>query len=117
MKYFLLGLKDYLSDTIHDFIPHKYDFDWKEGNLKHYIYNRKCKEYSQIFYKHYTDIKNIKSLNDVMFIVNYDAKTVIELAKHIKDNYEYYMNLSEDNNVVICTAEEYSEIVGQDNEV
>lgn len=48
MKCFLLGLKDYLSDTIHDFLPHKYDFDWKEGNLKHYINNRIYKEYSEI---------------------------------------------------------------------
>jgi hypothetical protein len=116
MKYFLLGLKDYLNDLIHDlFIP--WDWDWKEGNLKHYIYNRKCKEYSQIFNKHYINIRDIKSLKDVLFIVIYDAKTDIELAKYIKDNYEYYMNLSEYYNVVICTAEEYSEMVGQDNEV
>ena len=116
MKYFLLGLKDYLFDLVHDlFIP--WDWDWKEGNLKHYIYNRKCKEYSQIFYKHYMDIKNIKSLKNVIFIVDYDANADIELAKHVKDNYEYYMNLSEDNNVVICTAKEYSEIMGECGEI
>ena len=47
MKDFLLGLKDYLNDLIHDlFIP--WDWDWKEGNLKHYIYNRKYKAYSEI---------------------------------------------------------------------
>ena len=117
MKCFLLGLKDYLSDAIHDFLPHKYDFDWKEGNLKHYIYNRIYKEYSQIYFKHYMDIKHVKSLKNAIFFVNYDANTDIELAKDVKDNYEYYMRLSEDNNVVICTAKEYSEIVGQNNEI
>lgn len=116
MKCFLLGLKDYLFDLVHDlFIP--WDWDWKEGNLKHYIYNRKCKEYSQIFYKHYMDIKNIKSLKNVILIVDYDANTDIELAKYVKDNYEYYINLSKDYNVIICTTKEYSEIIGEYNEI
>lgn len=117
MKYFLLGLKDYLFDTIHDFLPHKYDLDWKEGNLKHYIYNRIYADYSQIFYKHYMNIENIKSLKNVIFIVNYGVNTDIELAKDVKDNYEYYMSLSENYNVVICTAKEYLEIAGQNNEI
>jgi hypothetical protein len=59
MKNIILGLKDYLKDTMHDFVlhikssryfmklvqkinPEAYDwFFWKEGNLKHYISQRK----------------------------------------------------------------------------
>lgn len=112
MKYFLLGLKDYLSDSIHDlFNPH--DWDWKEGNLKHYIYNRKYKEYSEIFYKHHMNIEDIKALRnikDVLYIVNYDATNDMELAQIVKDNYEYYQQLSQDYNVIICTDAEYVEL-------
>lgn len=113
MKYFLLGLKDYLSDTIHDLLPHTYDLDWKEGNLNHYIYNRKYKDYSEIFYKHYMnieDIKALKDLKDILCIVNYDATNDIELAQIVKDDYEYYKQLSQDYNVIVLTDAEYAEL-------
>lgn len=52
MSYILLGIKDYCKDVWHDWLldrlratyPNDADFDvrhWKEGNLRHYIHQRR----------------------------------------------------------------------------
>lgn len=34
------GIKDYIKDVFHDWI-YRNDYEWKEGNVRHYVQQRK----------------------------------------------------------------------------